>query len=149
MLEEGVLPDCFFLLWGDSYLPIDYQAVKASWDSCSSAALMTVFRNEELFDQSNVIYEGGRVVLYDKARPAEFRHRMKWIDYGLMVLTTSIVRERVPKGRVFDLANVFRDLSTEGQLAGYEVHERFYEGGSQQGMNDLEEYLGETQRAIR
>jgi MurNAc alpha-1-phosphate uridylyltransferase len=52
-------------------------------------ALMTVYRNEGLFDTSNVEFADGRIVTYDKkARTAAMRH----IDYGLGVFRASSVR---------------------------------------------------------
>ena len=41
-----------------------------------------------------------------------------------------------------DLADVLRDLSREGKLAGYEVTERFYEIGSPEGLADFSRYVG-------
>jgi hypothetical protein len=66
---------------------------------------------------------------------------MTFIDYGLSVLTSAIVAERVPSGAVVDLAAVFHRLSLDGRLAGHEVTQRFYEIGSPQGLRDLEEFL--------
>jgi hypothetical protein len=39
------------------------------------------------------------------------------------------------------LSDVFADLSAEGQLAGFEVHQRFYEIGSPSGLAGLEALL--------
>ena len=66
---------------------------------------------------------------------------MHWIDYGLSVLSKTVVEERVPTGGVADLAEIQRELSMSGQLSGMEVKERFYEAGSPQGLRDLEAYL--------
>jgi len=66
---------------------------------------------------------------------------MHWIDYGLSVLTAELLGSRIPSGAVADIADLMRDLSLTGELAGLEVSERFYEVGSTQGLRDLEEYL--------
>ena len=141
-LEEGALEEEFFVLYGDSYLPVNMAEVQGAWERSDVAALMTVFRNEGEWDQSNAIYADGRVLLYDKDRPANRVDEMHWIDYGLSVLQRELVAERVPAQGVSDLASLMRELSREGQLAGFEVTERFYEGGSPEGLRDLEEYLG-------
>ena len=65
-LEQGALDESFFLLYGDSFLPVDLGVVRAAWDEARTPALMTVMRNENQWDVSNVIYRDGRVVLYDK-----------------------------------------------------------------------------------
>jgi N-acetyl-alpha-D-muramate 1-phosphate uridylyltransferase len=79
------------------------------------------------------------VVLYDK-RPEARDERMAWIDYGFTVLRRAVVEE-IPAGAVVDLADVYRELSSRGDLAGYEVAERFYEAGSPEGLADLERHL--------
>ncbi len=142
-LDEGELEEACFVLYGDSYLPVDMAAIEAAWEATELPALMTVFRNDGRWDHSNAIYRDGKVVLYDKERPADRVEEMRWIDYGLSVLSRAVV-ERVPADGVSDLADLTRDLSREGQLAGYEVSERFYEAGSPQGLADLERYLSEA-----
>lgn len=139
-LDEGALEEAFFVLYGDSYLPVDMAAIQAAWEATDDPALMTVFRNDGQWDTSNAIYADRKVVLYDKDRPAEQVAQMHWIDYGLSVLTREVV-ERVPGNSVSDLADLTRELSREGSLAGYEVTQRFYEAGSPDGLADLETYL--------
>ena len=57
---------------------------------------MTVFRNEGRWDTSNVLYEDGRVLLYDKRRADPRSAGMVHIDYGLSVLTTEVVAASIP-----------------------------------------------------
>jgi NDP-sugar pyrophosphorylase family protein len=140
-LDEGALEEVFFVLNGDSYLPTTMADVEWAWRESGQPALMTVMRNEGRWDSSNAIYADGRVVLYDKTRPPERQPEMHWIDYGLSVLTRDVIESRVESGSVADLADVMRDLSREGLLAGMEVHQRFYEAGSPSGLQDLEAYL--------
>lgn len=140
-LDEGALDEAFFVLYGDSYLPISMSDVERAWRQSGQPALMTVLRNEGRWDDSNAIYSDSRVVLYDKSRPADRQSEMLWIDYGLSVLTREEVAGRTRPGSVADLADLMRDLSREGRLAGYEVRERFYEAGSPEGLRDLEDYL--------
>jgi len=139
--DLGELEAAFFVLYGDSYLPIDYGAVERAWRETSMPALMTVLRNEGRWDASNAIYSDGRVVLYDKDRPADRSAEMRWIDYGLSVLNRDVLAEYCVTGAVADLADLMRDLSRDGRLAGLEVSERFYEAGSPQGLRDLEQHL--------
>ena len=140
----GELEEAFFVLYGDSYLPIDFGAVESAWQQTPLPALMTVFRNDGQWDASNAIHDAGRVVLYDKDRPADRVEEMRWIDYGLSILPRDVVAERIPHDEVTNLAELMRDLSREGKLAGYEVSERFYEAGSPEGLRDLEQYLSST-----
>jgi NDP-sugar pyrophosphorylase family protein len=140
-LDGGALDEAFFVLYGDSYLPVSMARVEDAWRLSGMPALMTVMRNEGRWEASNAVYADGRVVLYDKARPPERRDEMRWVDYGLSVLTQGVVARAIEPGAVEDLAAVLRDLSLAGQLAGLEVRERFYEAGSPTGLRDLEAHL--------
>ncbi len=140
-LDKGALDEAFFVLYGDSYLPIDAARVELAWRESGLPALMTVMLNDDRWDRSNAVYAGGRIVIYDKSRPPLWRSQMRWIDYGLSVLTRHAVASSVGPGSVCDLAAVMRQLSLAGQLAGLEVSERFYEVGTPEGLRALEEYL--------
>ena len=43
--------------------------------------------------------------------------------------------------KIYDLADVYQNLSLQGRLAGLEVHERFYEIGSHSGLKETEDYF--------
>jgi NDP-sugar pyrophosphorylase family protein len=140
-VDRGALDDAFFVLYGDSYLPAPVAGAEEAWRGSGAPALMTVLRNEGRWDRSNCIFRDGRVVLYDKRRPPDRVGEMRWIDYGLSVLTAAVVHELVTAGTPADLADVQRDLSVSGRLAGLEVEERFYEAGSVAGLHELEAFL--------
>lgn len=140
-LDQRALDEAFFVLYGDSYLPISLAEVERVWRESRAPALMTVMRNEGRWDTSNAIYAAGRVVLYDKTRPPEQRAAMRWIDYGLSILSRPVIEGAIEPEAHADLAPVLRDLSRSGRLAGFEVTERFFEAGSVTGLRDLETYL--------
>lgn len=131
------LGDAFYVLYGDSYLPIDYQAVGRAFHASGQPGLMTVFENREAYDASNVWFEDGRIRLYSKK---EKLPQMRHIDYGLGVFRADAFAA-CPRDAVVDLAAVQSDLSRQGKLAGYELKERFYEIGSPAGLNELDALL--------
>ncbi len=136
--DQGALNDSFFVLYGDSFLPVDFAPVGSAFEASHAPALMTVLRNQGRWDRSNVVYSEGRVILYDKHSSSP---QMDYIDYGLSAIRREVIeRTKTP---VFDLSTLFHDLSVAGELAGYEVTQRFYEIGSPQGLRDLEEYVGQ------
>jgi len=137
--EQGVLDDSFFVMYGDSFLPVRFAPIWQAFQASGSPALMTVLRNEGRWDRSNVIYENGRIALYDK-KPAP---GMQHIDYGLLLFQRETLAAITAE--VFDLAALLHNLSLHGQLAGYEVTERFYEVGSMAGLQDLERYLADRE----
>ncbi|MCC6538371.1 MAG: SIS domain-containing protein [Bryobacterales bacterium] len=128
----ALLPERFFVIYGDSYLPEDYAAAQRAFDASGRRALMTVFHNDDLGDVSNVEFAGGEIVVYDKKNKTP---RMKHIDYGLGLFARSVFEE-LPAGPV-DLAKVYQDLHGRGDLAALEVHRRFYEVGSVAGIEEL------------
>jgi NDP-sugar pyrophosphorylase family protein len=132
-----LLGDAFLVLYGDSYLNCDYQAVIRGFRLSGKQGLMTVFRNEGQWDRSNVIFRDGKILAYDKKQSLP---EMQHIDYGLGVLQSKVVSE-YPSGHPFDLAAVYQDLLKKNQLAGFEVKERFYEIGSPSGLEEMREYF--------
>lgn len=132
------LGDVFHVLYGDTYLRIDYAAIEAVFHASAKPALMTVLRNSNTLDRSNAVYADGRVLAYDKENPTS---EMEWIDYGLGVLTPEALQ--TPGS---DLATVYRTLAARGLLAGYEAAERFYHVGTPAALLETDEFLS-TQRA--
>jgi NDP-sugar pyrophosphorylase family protein len=133
--EQGVLENRFLVIYGDSFLPVQFAPVWRAFEASGLPALMTVLRNQGRWDRSNASYQDGRVLRYNKAAGPD----MEYIDYGL-----SAFRREVLDGcgrQAFDLAELFQELSVEGKLAGFEVDRRFYEIGSPAGLCDFEEYL--------
>jgi N-acetyl-alpha-D-muramate 1-phosphate uridylyltransferase len=140
-LDAGVLKRGFFVLYGDSYLPIAFRPV---WEYSRGGAdaVMTVLRNEGRWDRSNAAFSDGRVVRYDKWCAEPSKSGLHYIDYGLLVLNTRVIEQFVPASSPYDLAHVFAALSGRGELLGYEVSNRFYEIGSPEGLQQFEQYLG-------
>ena len=132
-----LLGEHFFVLYGDSYLPVVFSAVQDTFVQTGKPALMTVLKNGDRWDKSNVLFVDGQLVEYNKRAP---RPEMAYIDYGLGLVSTRVFGDYRDDGP-FDLADVYQDLSGKGQLAGLEVHQRFYEIGSHSGLKEAEEYF--------
>jgi N-acetyl-alpha-D-muramate 1-phosphate uridylyltransferase len=140
LADLALLDPGFFILYGDSYLPIELAPI---WKTSGQGSFctMAVMRNKDRWDRSNVVFKDGRVVLYDKSTNDPAGAGMQYIDYGVSVLTREVVLDMIAAGEVTDLAPLLKRLSTEGRLRGYKVSERFYEIGSPQGLDDFEAYL--------
>jgi NDP-sugar pyrophosphorylase family protein len=132
-----LLPERFFVLYGDSYLTCDYRAIESAFVRGGLPGLMTVYRNEGLHDKSNVEYDGARIVRYDKLHCTS---AMRHIDYGLGAFSRSVFAA-LPSGQKSDLATVYQELVQAEKLGAYEVHERFYEIGSSAGLRDTIDFL--------
>jgi NDP-sugar pyrophosphorylase family protein len=125
----------FFVLYGDTYLRIDYAAVERAFSASDAPALMTVLRNEGRWDSSNVVFQDGRVIAHDKRNPIP---TMRWIDYGVGVFRANALAA-APDAT--DLADVYSELAGRGELAGFEATERFYEIGTPEALAETTEFL--------
>jgi NDP-sugar pyrophosphorylase family protein len=139
-----LLGERFLVLYGDTYLQIDYAAVVRAWEQSGRGAVMTVLRNEGRWDASNVVFEDGIVKRHDKhtATPD-----MQWIDYGLGGLSSRALALAPASER--DLSALYGLLAERGELAGFPVTERFYEIGSPEALAETEAFLMRLQAARR
>lgn len=142
-VDEGLLDPGFLVLYGDSFLDVDVGAVWAASGE-GTRPVMCVYRNDGRFDESNAVFDNGRVTRFEKGRADAARLGMRYIDYGLSVLTREAVLAHVPAGEAFDLALVYQRLAEAAALGGFEAARRFYEIGSPRGLADLEAHLAET-----
>jgi NDP-sugar pyrophosphorylase family protein len=163
----------FWVLYGDSFMDIDYRAILAHFASqaplppqpplppgergSQSAesfpspfvgeggvlGLMTVLHNDDRWDVSNVVFREGRLICYDKRQR---RPDMTHVDYGAALLRRPAL-ELIPDGEPFDLATLYTRLVDEGRMVGYEVSQRFYEIGNPKGLAETEAYLSARRRA--
>lgn len=134
-----LLGNSFFVLYGDSYLPCDYQRIQEAFEQSGRLALMTIFPNHGRWDRSNVEFSDGEILVYDKNhQTAEMRH----IDYGLGVFQQRVFAT-ISVTQPHDLAQLYQDLLKQKELAAYEVRERFYEIGSLAGLEEMRRYVAE------
>ncbi len=129
--------DDFFILYGDSYLDAEFEDINEYFLKSNKCGLMTVLKNDGRWDKSNIEFENGEILVYDKKITSG---DMRYIDYGLGILNKKAF-EDFENREVFDLEEVYRELLKKKQLAGFEVHERFYEIGSFTGLEETEKYL--------
>lgn len=130
---EPLLADKFFVMYGDSYLLLDYAPIMHYFESFDRLALMVVFKNFDRWDQSNVIVEGNRVKVYQKGRKLP---GMDYIDAGVSLLKKEALRG-IPAAAVVDLVEFSQRLIEKGELLAYETQQRFYEIGSPQGLEEF------------
>jgi NDP-sugar pyrophosphorylase family protein len=130
------LGDRFLILYGDTYLRLDYRAVTGEWEDSGLPALMTVLRNEGQWDVSNVCFDGKTVTSYDKRAPVP---EMRWIDYGLGGLRSQAL-DLLPD-TADDLADLYHELAGRGELFGFEATERFFEIGTPAALAETGEFL--------
>jgi NDP-sugar pyrophosphorylase family protein len=127
----------FWVMYGDSYLTAEFAPILRAFEESGKRGLMTVFRNEDRWDKSNVAFAVNNILRYEKAsRDPEMRH----IDYGLGLYSAQAFAG-LPQGSEFDLSEIQRDLIARGEMTGFEVSERFYEIGSPAGLTETDAFL--------
>ncbi|MEI9897140.1 MAG: nucleotidyl transferase [Chthoniobacter sp.] len=133
-----LLGEEFFVLYGDSYLPIDYAAVLGGVSRQRAAGI-----DDRLSQRWGVGHEqcalrrGGASCVTTNARA---RRRCGTSTTGSASFARRSLRSG-RRGRAFDLADVQRELVAKDALAGHEVFQRFYEIGSHAGLAELETLL--------
>lgn len=128
----------FLVMYGDSYLPVDYSEFATAFAACRLPVMMSVFRNAGRWDRSNVRVEGNRVCLYDKhAIPGT----VDCIDYGLIGMSRETVEEWRDDPMPLDLAAILGDAVRRGLVAAWMASERFFEIGTPSGLSELESHF--------
>ena len=134
---RDLLADVFWVMYGDSYMDIDYRAALADFARRDVAGMMLVLRNDNRWDRSNVVFREGQLLRYDKRRPTP---EMEYIDYGVAILRREVL-DRIPEDRSYDLADLYSQLVAEKRMAGHEVTNRFYEIGTPASLEEARRYL--------
>jgi len=125
----------FFITYGDTYLPINLINIQNEYERLKSRALITIYKNHNKLDKSNVFFNGKSIVYNKKIH----LKKMKYIEYGLSIFNKEIFKYFSKKK--FDLSDVIYLLSKRKLLSYYIVKKRFYEIGSISGLKDSKKYL--------
>lgn len=134
--------ESFWVLYGDSYLDFDYEAVSQYFGANrqNTLGLMTVFANDNHWDTSNVVFRDNKILKYDKWQRTP---EMDYIDYGASILSLKALDmiKEIP----FDLSKLYYYLVENELMLGYEVKRRFYEVGSFSGLQELNDYFAKQE----
>jgi N-acetyl-alpha-D-muramate 1-phosphate uridylyltransferase len=138
----SLLNDTFFVMYGDSYLLLDFKKIYSYFLTQQKLGLDTVFRNSNAFDTSNIVIRNNLVTQYSKT---EKTPDMVYIDYGAVLFRKEVL-QLIPENHFYPLEELFLRLIERGQLLAFEVKERFYEIGSLRGLEDFEDF---TQHCLK
>jgi len=131
-----LLDDTFFVMYGDSYLFLDFKEIWKFFHQFNKSGLMVVYKNENRYDTSNVSINGNFVQHYSKT---EKTPDMVYIDYGVSILRKRVL-EAVRKNEYYSLETLFSSLIGQQQLLSYLTNQRFYEIGSVEGLKEFQDY---------
>jgi len=131
---EPLLSDDFFLMYGDSYLMIDYREVMRYFRCFHNLGLMVVWKNRDRLERSNVAVEANLVTAYNKDQKSP---NMTYVNYGLSVLRKEALLH-IPPERPFSQEEFYQSLIDQRELLAFEVEQRFYEIGSPKGLEEFQ-----------
>ena len=134
---ETLLEEEFFVMYGDSYLFLNFKEVFWHFQKFNKSALMVVYKNYDKYDKSNVNVEEGMVKKYDKKHKTK---DMVYIDYGVSILRKEVL-DMVPENQVYSLEGLFPALIKQKEMLAFETKERFYEIGSHRGLEEFKKYV--------
>ncbi len=134
---EGLLDDVFLVMYGDSYLPFDFQKAIRFFDGFDKLGMMAVFKNLNKYEPSNVEIENDLVKNYSKEAKTE---KMEYIDYGVSIFKKEALNF-IPENQLYDLSQLHKTLIEKNQLLAYPAEKRFYQIGSFEGLEEFKKYI--------
>lgn len=134
---ENLLENDFFVLYGDSYVFLNFREVFSHYQKMKKLGLMVILKNYSQYDMSNVAAENGIITRYDKKNLTD---DLVYIDYGVLVLNKNICNF-IPAGQGYPLEDLINKLIKMREMASFETKKRFYEIGSHNGMQEFTQYI--------
>ncbi len=140
---EKLVGDCFYLLYGDSFLPIDYFSLERHFFDVDKTVLMVLYDNREDTSVTNnvSIDNKGMVTQYEKDPDNNF---LQYVDAGVLVLKKRILDSILPEKEVSLEQKVFPNYIAKQECAGYVTSERFYDIGTPERLKHFEKYLEDS-----
>lgn len=125
-----LLADSFLVIYGDSYLPIQYADVLTTLAESSASAVVTVYDNqdEDTGVTNNIsLDENQFVAKYEKDAPKEIK--LRFVEAGVLALRRQVI-DLIPEGQVSLEQEIFPRLIANRELLGHVTRERFYDIGT-------------------
>lgn len=135
------LPEEFILLYGDSYLPIDYAELINFWfqSNLDFSGLVVCYENKIKITENNIYLDKKGIVReYHKRTPDK---KMNYVEAGVLILKKEVL-EIISQGEKISLEEeIFPILIKQKRLKGYPTAQRFYDIGTLKGLSELEGYF--------
>ncbi len=136
------LDERFFVMYGDSYLDVDWQEIADFHEKSDALGLMTTYQNNWQIEPSRVLLTpNGYVAEFNKENP---RPEMKFLEYGLNILPKFIINKIAEKS--FPISRYFDLFIEKKQLISFESKKRFYEIGCREGKEAFKKYISKNNK---
>ena len=134
---ESLLDEIFFIMYGDSFISVDFQEIYSNFIKHEKLGLMVVYKNYDKYDKSNLAVDNGMVTRHGKS---DITNEINYIDYG-----TSILRKKsldsVEKNTFYSTEQFFSDLIKKQELLAFEAKERFYHIGTPESLEEFRNFI--------
>ena len=130
------IQDVFFLINGDTFLPIDYNQMLDSFRNSPALMMVAVFRAEKGDSRANLRVErGGEITGLGG-------EELSYIDAGVRLVRKEIA-SLFPLEEVFSLEDdLYPQLIETGKINAWPIEEQYYDIGTPERIKVFEEYLG-------
>ncbi len=136
--DLDILPEVFWLLNGDSYLPANLPAMAQFFNRRNFKACIATMPSHEIGVPGNMdAAAGDRVTEYKKDATAE--DGLSLVDAGLYLISKSVVSNG-KRGR-FDLGELWPGLIQAETLGHYPVEKRYFDIGTIERLKIFEDYV--------
>lgn len=136
---ESLVRENFFVLNGDSYLPMDPGEPIRFFLAKNWLGMLTVYKNNNRYDASNIAARDGVIQKYCRKGSSP---DVDSIDYGMQFFKKRAL-ELLPANKPMDMGVLYQKLMERRQLGEFEVKTPFYEIGSQEGLDRFRRYVAE------
>jgi NDP-sugar pyrophosphorylase family protein len=135
-----LLAETFVLIYGDSYLPIEYAPVLRRLEDSQALAVAVVYDNrEETTVRNNVaVGDDGVVSRYAKDAAGD---DLRYVEAGVLALRRTSVGQLPPQGPASLERDLYPHLVSRRQLLAYITGQRFYDIGTPERLAMIEQVL--------
>lgn len=137
-----LLQDPFLLIYGDSYLPIQYRGVIEELERSTAIGVVVVYDNhvDDTSVRNNIALDAGSYIArYEK--DAADTTDLHYVEAGVMAFRLSVI-ERLPREGFVSLEKeIFPRLIAGKKLLGYRTDQRFYDIGTPDRLKAIEHYF--------
>lgn len=128
----------FFVIYGDSYLLIDYQKVYRFFKKHKKLGLMNIYKNNNKYELSRVLVDGIYIKKYQKDPPPK---GAKYMEVALNIFKKEILNTVGKK--VFPISDYFDILTPRRELIAFitKSKKQFYEMGCASGLKEARNFL--------
>jgi len=147
-LAEPLLREEFLVIYGDSYLPIDYRPILHLLNISGVTGVVTVYDNRlgDTSVKSNIALDSHQsITAYAKDSAASLP--LEYVDAGVLAFRREIVNLIPPQQNVALEQEILPLLISRKALRGYITAQRFYDIGTLERIQSIEHYFAHDYHA--